>query len=139
MPKGIELVRGYTVGGALRPVAAGPLDAMIDTGAECSSIPAEVCRDEDGHHILRVIRYREVTDWAGHQSPAPVPAYCVWVKLAGLGPFELTPCETNRSCFIVGRDLLANVLLTLDGPSEMLGLRGTNAFERFLRRLLQAP
>jgi len=88
---------------------------------------------------MQAVDYERPLDWHGNRSAAHVPIYVAWVTFVGMGPFRVRVFETKHLYFIVGRDLLANVLTVLDGPSGILGVRKTNAFERFLRRLLQAP
>jgi hypothetical protein len=95
IPGAVQVISGYFPGNQFRDMDAVPLDALVDTGCAHSCIPAAVCRGDHGESLLRVVHYAQPRDWHGDRSRTPVPAYKVWVKVFGEGPFKIDAYETR--------------------------------------------
>lgn len=83
--------------------------ALIDSGADLTNIPATVAMSLG----LQPIDFIEVGDYSG-KSHGDKPVYEVRVIIDAIS-FDVDAAETEGE-FLIGRDLINNVKLTLDGP-----------------------
>ena len=93
-----------------------PLLAKIDTGACVSVIPETVKR------LLRLkprgaIRLGNALS----KSVAPYPRYSVNLAFAGWS-FDIRPISRPRTDVLIGRDVLNQLVLNADGPSQVFEL-----------------
>ena len=143
LPGAVEIRAAYRRTGLwqgwMEDVPHPALDALIDTGASRSCLPAALTdRGEGGFPLLRVDT-RRPSDWTGRASAHGVPVFLVRVHVMGVGPLEAKVLPTDLPYFVLGRDLLSHFLMVLDGPSGAFCLRRTGGVDRFLRKLLRCP
>ncbi len=96
--------------------AAGMLlPALVDTGADCTLIPAVVAR----RLRLPMVGRLAISGVGGHIRRAPVHAAIV--EVAGLR--ALARVVALEEEIVVGRDLLNRLVALLDGPGLTISLR----------------
>jgi predicted aspartyl protease len=91
------------------------VSSLVDTGAECTLVPAEIARRLHLPLVDRLV----VEGLGGAARRAPVHA--ALVHFAGLR-FLTRVIAFDREA-IVGRDLLNRVSLLLDGPRQIVSVR----------------
>lgn len=112
--------------GLIFPIAVFPLvgkdgitiDAKIDTGADMSAIPE------------RLIEILELTpsgviyaQGAVDVEVKKLPTYYVKLSLNEEFNFELEIISTHRKNFLIGRDVLNQVILIANGPEEYFEIK----------------
>lgn len=95
--------------------------ALIDTGADCTLIPASIA----GGLRLPLIDRIEITGVGG--GGGRVPVYAGRVEVAGMT--TLARLVAYEDQVILGRDLLDRVVVLLDGPRSRLRLSSTGGLD----------
>lgn len=95
--------------------AAVLLAALIDSGADCTMIPASIPRSLGLPHVDQV----DIEGIEGHGRSAPVHA--ALVEFAGRRVMARVVAYGTEA--IVGRDLLESVTVVLAGPKRQLTIR----------------
>ncbi|MBI2919235.1 MAG: retroviral-like aspartic protease family protein [Chloroflexi bacterium] len=91
--------------------------AMVDTGCDITAVPHDLV-ERLGLKRVGEIPLREVL--GGDRVRGPV--YLASLELEGhpLGTIQVTACNDN--CILLGRDVLNDWKVTLDGPQGSLGI-----------------
>lgn len=95
--------------------AAVLVAAIVDSGADCTLIPASIPRSLGLPKVDQV----DIEGIEGHAQTAPVHA--ALVEFAGGGVLARVVAYGTEA--IVGRDLLESVTVTLAGPKRELSIR----------------
>ena len=106
------LVSSAQSSGAMRPVTA-----QLDTGADVSGVPITLL-SELGIEPYQSIQVQDY-DGAGKQ----VRTFLVQLEFDRFRFRRLEVVALDASCILLGRDVLNNLRLTLDGPSLTFGFR----------------
>lgn len=93
------------------------VEAKIDTGADISVIP-EKLRKELNLPPRGVIFVRGVFD----RKLKAHPSFFVTLSINHSFSFDLEVISSPRKYFLIGRDLLNQIILHADGPSELFEL-----------------
>ena len=91
--------------------------AKVDTGADISVIPEEVRKE------LRLLPRGVI--WARgafERELKPYPTFFVNLSINHSFSFELQVISSHREYFLIGRDLLNQIVLYANGPSEFFEL-----------------
>lgn len=92
--------------------------ALIDTGADATVIPIEICAD------LK-LSPRDKRRPRGFDPEAPrgfVPRYYVTLRIEQIGEVSLLAYAVKRSYILLGRDFLSRLVLLVDSPADHLQL-----------------
>lgn len=97
------------------PVVAAP--ALMDSGADLTVLPEELVR------TLRLPQIGEVTVRGVEGVARRVPVYAAEVEVAGIRRIvEVVGIRTNA---LLGRDVLNRMVITLNGPQQILRVEGS--------------
>jgi hypothetical protein len=91
------------------------IDALLDTGAECTCVPAA-----DIERLGACLDYNYI-DCIGPVGQGQMTAYTVHLRIGYLGDdFEdIEVIATSRPYALIGRDILNQFRLVFDGPHEV--------------------
>jgi predicted aspartyl protease len=96
-------------------------EAKVDTGADITTVPMAII------DALNVVPAREVLAIGFNSTEARRLTYYVNLHLAG---YDFSPIEVMSSAgndFLIGRDVLNQWLVVLDGEKRTLKIEGENA------------
>ena len=99
----------------LDPARSVALAMLVDSGADCTCIPASIARR------LRLPVVDEATVEGAGGSTQTVTVHAASVEIAGRR--SIIPVVALGSESILGRDVMARWVVTLDGPRQRLVLR----------------
>jgi|DewCreStandDraft_1066081.scaffolds.fasta_scaffold00494_44 hypothetical protein len=97
------------------PVVAAP--ALVDSGADLTVLPEELVR------MLRLPQIGEVTVRGVEGVARRVPVYAAEVEVVG-GIRRIVEVVGIRANALLGRDVLNGMVITLDGPQQVLRVEG---------------
>jgi len=97
------------------PVVAAP--ALVDSGADLTVLPEELVR------MLRLPQIGEGTVRGVESVARRVPVYAVEVEVVG-GIRRIVEVVGIRVNALLGRDVLNGMVITLDGPQQVLRVEG---------------
>lgn len=109
VPPAAVLVTGISCPGSDRIVS---VPMIVDSGADCTIVPSSVARALGLPTVDRI----EIVGIGGHVHQAAVHAAIVRID----GRSALARVVSLGSEAIAGRDLLARLVVTLDGPRQRL-------------------
>lgn len=101
-----------TAKSSLRGRAAAAVEAIVDTGAVMTCLPARVIRKLGGDRLG--YSYRQV---GGALGTGRVKSYFINLKVADCDFPDIEVLALNKEYAIIGRDILNRYKVTLDAPN----------------------
>ena len=138
LPRAVRVAAGLARDWEWVAIGVDPFDARIDTGASRSCAPLSLWQ-RTPNLPWRLMDTRRPVDWRGMPCPEDVPAYLLRVEVVGEGPLEIEVYSRPEGDFLLGRDVLARLLLVLDGPARQFRLRRTFGLDRWIRKAIACP
>lgn len=92
--------------------------AKVDTGADRSAIPVQIC-----HDLGLVPRCFEPVSGFSRSAPPPqVPVYYLTVEVPGFSPITLRVYGVQRQSILLGRDFLENMVFLMNARGSRFAL-----------------
>ncbi len=100
----------------------GLFPAQVDSGADCTVIPAELAE------YLQLSKAREVPVGSLDGSVCMRATSFVTLKIHDLSPITVEAVQAaGEEIILLGRDVLNHFLVTLDGPRQLLSFTEVNS------------